>query len=70
MKYDAKGDVVKMNRAIELADGLIARLTEENDNAADVLAGIAVAVRRMQGYSDHLILTINPTLRRWTWERK
>lgn len=53
-----------MNRPIELADELIDQLSDETDNAADFLGGIALAVRRLQGYNDYILLAMNQTLRR------
>lgn len=52
-----------MNRPFELADELIDQLSEETDNAADLLGGIALAIRRMQGYQEYVLLASNPTLR-------
>jgi hypothetical protein len=57
--------MLDINRPLELADELIGRLTEETDNQADLLGGIALAIRRMQGYQDYVLLTFNPTLRRY-----
>lgn len=51
-----------INRPIELADELIDQLAEETDNAADLLGGIALAVRRLQGYQEYVLLTFNPML--------
>lgn len=51
-----------MNRPIELADELINQLREETDNQADFLGGIALAIRRMQGYQDYVLLAFNPML--------
>ena len=53
-----------MNRPLELADELIDRLSEETDTAADLLGGIALAIRRLQGYNDYVLLTMNQSLRR------
>ena len=53
-----------MNRPLELADELINQLSEETDNAADLLGGIALSVRRLQGYNDYILLTMNQSLRR------
>ena len=52
-----------MNRPLELADELIVKLSEETDNAADLLGGIALAIRRLQGYNDYILLTMNQSLR-------
>jgi len=56
-------DRLDMNRPLELADELIDRLREETDNQADFLGGISLAIRRMQGYQDYVLLAFNPTLR-------
>ena len=53
-----------MERPIELADELIAKLSEDTDNAADLLGGIALAIRWLQGYNDYVLLTMNQSLRR------
>ena len=53
-----------MNRPLELADELINQLSEETDNAADLLGGIALAIRWLQGYNDYILLTMNQSLRR------
>ena len=53
-----------MERPIELADELITKLSEETDNAADLLGGIALAIRWLQGYNDYILLTMNQSLRR------
>ena len=52
-----------INRPLELADELINKLREETDNQADLLGGIALAIRRMQGYQDYVLVALNPTLR-------
>lgn len=52
-----------MNRPLELADELIDQLRQETDNQADFLGGIALAIRRMQGYQDYVLLAFNPMLR-------
>ena len=56
-------DRLDMNRPLELADELIDQLAEETDTAADLLGGIALAIRRLQGYNDYVLLTINQSLR-------
>lgn len=52
-----------MNRAIRLADDLMDELRDGTDNVAEMLAGIAIAIRRLQGYNDYLLLSFDPTLR-------
>jgi len=52
-----------INRPLELADELIDQLMEETDNQADLLGGISLAIRRMQGYQDYVLLAFNPKLR-------
>lgn len=58
----------EINRAIDLADELIDQLGNETDNVADFLAGIALAIRRLQGYNDYLLLSLNPSLRKMRTE--
>lgn len=55
--------MIDMNRPLELADELIYQLSEETDNAADLLGGIALAIRWMQGYQEYVLLACNPMLR-------
>ena len=58
----------EINRAIDLADELIDQLGNETDNVADFLAGIALAIRRLQGYNDYLLLSLNQSLRKMRTE--
>ena len=46
-----------INRPIELADELIDQLYRETDNVADLVGCLALAVRRIQGYSDYIRLS-------------
>lgn len=55
---------IDMNRGIELADELVERLWDESDNASELISSIAVAIRRLQGYNDYMMLTLNVPLRR------
>jgi hypothetical protein len=55
---------IDINRGTELADELIEKLWEESENAAELLSSVAVAIRRMQGYNDYLLLSLNGPLRR------
>lgn len=52
-----------MNRPIELADGLIDQLYKETDNVADFVGCLALAVRRIQGYSDYVRLSTNQQMK-------
>jgi len=52
-----------MNRPLQLADELIDSIGAETDNAADFLAGIAIAIRRLQGYNDFVLISTNTTLK-------
>ena len=55
--------ILDMNRPLELADELINHLADETDNMAEFLAGLAIAVRRIQGYQDYAFLALNPMLK-------
>ena len=52
-----------MNRPIELADGLIEKLYKETNNVADLVGCLALAVRRIQGYSDYVRLSTDQHMR-------
>lgn len=52
-----------MNRPIELADGLMDQLYEETDNVADLVGCLALAVRRIQGYSDYIRLSTDQQMK-------
>ncbi len=53
----------RMNMAIKYADDLVDRIAENTDNAADYLAGISLAVRRLQGYEEYMQICLDPNLR-------
>lgn len=55
---------IDINRGTELADELVERLWDESDNASEFVTSIAVAIRRLQSYSDYTLLTLNVPLRR------
>lgn len=52
-----------MNRPLELADELIDRLREETDNVADLVGCLALAARRIQGYSDYVCLSTDQQMK-------
>ena len=52
-----------MNRPLELADELIDKLYAETDNVADFVGCLALAVRRIQGYSDYIRLSTDQRMK-------